>query len=108
MNAIKPPAGSTTRPLIRLTFPFNHHSSITTSQKPDGPRSDSRRHRVGLSVGSIGFRGSRLAARLASTYVLRRPLVSGRCCWQVAPGLGPPRPAQHEWLLAASLTQTVA
>ena len=46
--------------------------------------------------------------RWASTYVLRRPLVSGRCCWQVAPGLGPPRPAQHERFLAETLTQTVA
>src|SRR5688500_12008758 len=32
---------------------------MTTNIKPDGPRSDSRRHRVGLSVGSIGFRPPR-------------------------------------------------
>ena len=74
--------------------------------KPDGPRSDSRRHRVGLSVGSSA--SDMCLAAHAVHLCASRPLVSGRCCWQVAPGLGPPRPAQHELRLAVQFTQTVA
>jgi hypothetical protein len=64
---------------------------------------------VGLS--KIACLRSRAQGTIAESYA-SRPLVSGRCCRQVAPGLGPPRPAQHvlgRWLVTAvaSLVQTV-
>ncbi len=62
-------------------LPTTDHEQRTHPKKPEGPRSDSRRHRVGLL---ICFLRSACASGIGP--ILR----------QVALGLGPPRPVQQK------------
>ena len=53
-------------------------SAHTPLHKPDGPRSDSRRHRVGLV--RLLFLPHRVPKHAPQQSYASRPLVSGRCC----------------------------
>ena len=79
--------------------------SLLASLKPDGPRSDSRRHRVGLV--RLLFPGVTCRNTLEPSLTLPDLWSRADAFRQVAPGLGPPRPAQHDLPLARSIAQTV-